>query len=391
MQLPEMKPEVMPSASDPGDAAKRAWRSRPLLVLVCGLSGVLLYFAQAAFIPVALALLFAVVLSSPVEALHRQGLPRSVSAILILMIFLGASGGAVNLLWEPAQQWLAGAPRIVKIIEQKVGPMARVLRRIDAVVYSAGHLTEAGRSTKPTQTRATPAPGASGGLLLGTSTALVALTTVVVLTLFLLAGGPPMLGRMTASLASDAHSTRVLQVIDAVRSELGRYYGTIALINLGLGLATGLGMMALGMPNPVLWGALAAVLNFIPYVGSATTLVVLSVVAIVSFDSVGRVLAVGATYLGLATIEGQIVQPLLLGRRLELSPIIVFLALWFGGWFWGIAGVVIAVPCLVALKVAAEHSAHGTPLVEFLSPSTAKRLNPAARKRITRRVAKALG
>jgi predicted PurR-regulated permease PerM len=150
-------------------------------------------------------------------------------------------------------------------------------------------------------------------------------------------------------------------------------------------------MMALGMPNPVLWGALAAVLNFIPYVGSATTLVVLSVVAIVSFDSVGRVLAVAATYLGLATIEGQILQPLLLGRRLELSPIIVFLALWFGGWFWGIAGVVMAVPCLVALKVAAEHSVHGTPLVEFLSPSIAKRLIPAARKRIARRVAKALG
>ena len=93
-----------------------------------------------------------------------------------------------------------------------------------------------------------------------------------------------------------------------------------------------------------------------------------------------------ATYLGLATIEGQIVQPLLVGRRLELNPIIVFLALWFGGWFWGIAGIVIAVPCLVALKVAAEHSVRGTPLVEFLSPSPAKRFNLAARKRIVRRV-----
>jgi hypothetical protein len=93
-------------------------------------------------------------------------LPRSVSAILILMILLGATGGAVNLLWEPAQQWLAGAPRIVKTIEQKLGPVTRVLRRIDAVTDRAGHLADTGASTTPTLTEATPAQSASGGFLL---------------------------------------------------------------------------------------------------------------------------------------------------------------------------------------------------------------------------------
>ena len=377
-----MKPEEMPDASALPDVTRTAWRSRSLWVLVFGLCGVLLYFAHAAFIPVALALLFALVLSSPVEALHRHGLPRSVSATLILVIFLGVTGGAVNLLWEPAQQWLAGAPRIVRTIEQKVGPVTRILRRIDAVTDRAGHLADAGAGSTPTL--AQPSVSASGGLLLETRTALVSLLTIVISTLFLLTGGPPMLGRMTAALGSNAHSIHVLQVIDAVRREMGRYYATLALINLGLGLATGLSMMLLGMPNPILWGALAAVLNFIPYVGSAITIIVLTIVAIVSFDGVGRVLAVSATYLVLATIEGQIVQPLLVGRRLELNPIIVFLALWFGGWFWGIAGIVMAVPCLVALKVAAEHSVHGTPLVEFLSPGVTTRFSLAAQKRIVR-------
>jgi predicted PurR-regulated permease PerM len=140
--------------------------------------------------------------------------------------------------------------------------------------------------------------------------------------------------------------------------------------------------MALGMPNPLLWGVLAGVLNFIPYVGSAMTLIVLAIVALVSFDSIGRVLAVTGTYLALATIEGQIVQPLFVGQRLKLSPIIVFLALWFGGWFWGIAGIVLAIPTLVAIKVAAEHSEHGAALVEFLSPGKSKplRLRAAALK-----------
>ena len=370
-----MKPETPTDIANLPEVTARPKSSRPLLVLVCGLCGVLLYFAHSVFIPIALALLFALVLSSPVEALHRQGLPRSVSATLILMIFLGLTGAAVDRLWEPAQQWLAGAPRTAKIIAQKVGPVARVMRRIDAVTDRAEHLTDTGAEAPAVSTKPTPTPSASAGLILETRTALAAVVTITILTLFLLAGGPPMLARMTASLARDMHSTHVLKVIEAVRSEVGRYYATLAIINLGLALATGLAMMALGMPNPVLWGALAGVLNFIPYVGSAATLIVLVIVAFVSFDGVGRVLAVGATYLGIATIEGQIVQPLLVGHRLDLSPIIVFLALWFGGWFWGIAGVVLAVPSLVALKVVAEHSKQGTPLVAFLSPSMAKRFH----------------
>jgi predicted PurR-regulated permease PerM len=359
---------------DLGNPAPRPRSSRALLALVCGLCGVLLYFAHSVFIPIALALLIALVLSSPVEALHRQGLSRSVSATLILVTFIGLTGAAVDRLWEPAQQWLAGAPRTAKIIEQKLGPVARVLRRIDAVTDRAEHLTDAAAGASAAA-KPGPSTSASEGLLLETRSALVAMLTITILTLFLLAGGPPMLARMTASLARDVHSTHILKVIEAVRSEVARYYATIAVINLGLALATGVAMMALGMPNPVLWGALAGVLNFIPYVGSAATLVVLVIVAFVSFDGAGHVLAVGATYLGLATIEGQIVQPLLVGHRLDLSPIIVFLALWFGGWFWGIAGIVLAVPSLVALKVVAEHSKHGTPMVAFLSPSMAKQFH----------------
>jgi predicted PurR-regulated permease PerM len=216
-------------------------------------------------------------------------------------------------------------------------------------------------------------------LLLQTRSALVATVTVIILTLFFLAGGAPMLARMTSAFAGDLHSTQVLKVIDAVRSELGRYYATIGLINAGLALATGLAMLALGMPNPILWGVLAGVLNFIPYVGSATTLVVLTVVAFVSFDNVGHVLAVSGAYLGLATIEGQLVQPLLVGHRLDLSPVIVFLALWLGGWFWGVAGVVLAVPSLLALKVVAQHSGRGVPLLEFLSPNFTKRFKSLKR------------
>jgi len=333
---------------------------------------VLLYFAHAAFIPVALALLFALVLSSPVEGLHRKGLPRSLSAVLILSTVVGVAAVAVSLLWAPAQEWLAAAPRTVKTIEEKFRPTADVIHQIDAVTDRAGRITDGGEGGAGSPSRVTLVPVEPGGFLLETRDVMVAMVTVIILTLFLLAGGPPVLARMTAALASDAQATHVLKVIGSVRSEVGRYYATIAGINLGLAVATALVMWALGMPNPYLWGVVAGVLNFIPYVGSALTLVILTVVAFVSFKGIGGVFAVSFSYLGLATLEGQVVQPLLVGQRLELNPIIVFLALWFGGWLWGIAGIVIAVPALVALKVAAEHSEHGSPLVAFLSPSSTR-------------------
>jgi predicted PurR-regulated permease PerM len=193
--------------------------------------------------------------------------------------------------------------------------------------------------------------------------------TFIIVTLFLLTGGPPMMARMSAALFNDTNAARVLKIIDAVRSEVGRFYATTALINLTLGCATTLVMMLLGMPTPYLWGGLAAILNFIPYAGSFTTLVIVTLVAFVTFDNLGHVALVSGSYLVLATIEGQIIQPLLVGRRLALNPLLVFLALWFGGFFWGIAGIALATPVLVALKVVAEHSTNGKALMEFLGPN----------------------
>jgi predicted PurR-regulated permease PerM len=357
------------------DNTERPRSPGSLIVLVSGLAGTLLFFAHAAFIPIALAILFALLLSGPVEALNRRGLPRTVSALLILIIFLTIVTTTVDLLWTPAQSWLAAAPRTSQIIQRKIGPAAKIMQRIGALSDRAGHLTDGGNGSAAGQKPAV-APVESAGFLVATREALIAAMTVIILTLFLLAAGPSVLARMSAAFAKDTKATHVLQVIEAVRAEVGRYYATITLINLGLGLATFGSMMALGMPNPVLWGVIAGVLNFIPYVGSATTFVILAIVALVSFEGIGRVLAVTGSYLALATLEGQVVQPLLVGQRLELNPIIVFLALWFAGWFWGISGIILAIPSLVALKVVAEHSQHGTPLLEFLSPSKVKRFNP---------------
>jgi predicted PurR-regulated permease PerM len=130
------------------------------------------------------------------------------------------------------------------------------------------------------------------------------------------------------------------------------------------------------MPNPFLWGTIAGLLNFIPYAGSTATLILLTLVATVSFDGLGRVVAVAGSFLGLVAVEGQLIQPLLVGRRLQLNPMLVFLSLWFGGLFWGIAGIVLATPTLVALKVIAKRSEGGRPLLNFLSPAASPDPDP---------------
>ena len=363
-------PPPDPSATSPRYLARA---SRALLVLATVTVGALLYFGHEVFIPVALALLFAMVLSNAVEGLHRLGLPRAVSAFLMLLILVTGIGAATDALIEPAQKWLASVPSTLQVVERKIRPVERWMHRLEGLTHRAG---EMGGARAPMPGPGTPpaAPLSGSEVLSATGATLTDIVTIVILTLFLLSGGPPMLARMAASLGSDLQAVHALRAIDAIRSELGRYYGIIALINIGLGAATAVAMLLLGVPNPYLWGAVAAVLNFIPYVGSATTLLLLAVVALVSFDDLGHVFGAVGSYLALATIEGQVVQPLLVGRRLDLNPILVFLAVWFGGWFWGVAGIVIAVPTLVALKVAATHSEHAGAVVAFLSPSGSKAL-----------------
>jgi predicted PurR-regulated permease PerM len=207
-------------------------------------------------------------------------------------------------------------------------------------------------------------------LIFDTGGAAVAGTlTFVIVTLFLLTGGPPMMARMAAAFTDNLHSSSVRNIIEKVREEVGYFYRTTTLINLGLGLATGVAMWAWSMPTPYLWGAMAALLNYIPYAGPGTTLLVITVVGLVSFDTLGHVVGVAGSYVAIALIEGQVVQPLLVGRRMEVNPLLIFLALWFGGLFWGIAGIVLATPTLVALKVIAENTRSGKPMMEFLGPN----------------------
>jgi predicted PurR-regulated permease PerM len=228
-------------------------------------------------------------------------------------------------MWTPGQKWFAKAPQTMTTIRQKVSPIARFMNHMDDLRKNAGNLGAQGHAAPGAPAAATeraPALIANVG-----APAIASLLTFVIGTLFLLAGGPPMMARMTAAFVDNLKASYVLNIIEKVRAEVGHFYLVTTLINVGLGLATGFAMWAWGISTPFLWGALAAVLNYIPYAGPGCTLLLVTVVATVSFCTLRHVLGVGGTYVVIAMIEGQVAQPLLVGRRLEINPLLIFLGL----------------------------------------------------------------
>src|SRR6185436_17590569 len=337
------------------------------LVAIMG-AGAVLYFAQDVLIPVALAIFLALLLTPAVDRLQRLGLRRGFAVAVIMAAVLGLGAAAVNAAWEPATEWLQRAPQTMRKIDPRLQPLREMFARVDAVAERAGRLAQSQPSANPPAIL-TPAAAPAESTAISLTKSLLEGLTVIPLTLFFLLGGPPLLARMGASLSGNEASARTLRLTEAIRFEVGRYFGTVALINIGLGICTALAMYALDMPNAILWGLLVAVFNFVPYLGPIAAFFILSVAALVTFDSLGRALAVPGVFLCLHLIEGQIVQPLTVGRRFEVNALVVLLAVWFGYGFWGIPGMVLAMPVVVAIKVAAQYQPNWRTVRDFLSPN----------------------
>ena len=329
----------------------RAASSMSLRVLAWMAVGTILYFCKPAIAPILFSMLIALLLSPVVDSLERNHIPRSIASLGIICILLAAFAVIVDAAWSPAQRWVQNAPEVLQSIEKKIRPVQLIVARIDSITTRATTIasgpvatTEAGK-VAPKPSDINPISTAR--------TFLIDTVTISILTLFLLIGGSNTLRAVEDALqGGEAHTC--MRVIESVRSELSRYYLTLAMINICLGTAVGCAMAWWGLPSPWLWGIMSAALNFIPYIGPAVSLAILTIVALVTFEGYGNAIGVASTFLFLTTIEGQLVQPLLVGFRLNLNPIVLFVAIWLGGWFWGVVGIFLTMPTLVILKEVAN-------------------------------------
>ena len=328
-----------------------------------------LYVARTVILPVVVAILASFLLRGPVRRLRRHGIREPVGAAVVVFGLVVTIAGLLFLLSGPAMNWINRAPQALAEVERKVRTVTRSMTKMAATAERMEEMAagKAPGSSKTPVVVATTRPGFLSRAFGSVASLVVAGLSVTFLTFFLLASGDLFMRKLMKVLPYNAHHRGVpKQISDEVEVAVAGYLRTSILINIGLGIATWLVLMLLEMPNAALWGAMAAMLNFIPYLGALLTVAVLSVAAITVFDTISHALLVPAAFLFLNMIESNLVTPTLLGRQFPLNTVALFVGVMLWGFVWGVPGAILAVPIMVTLKILTDRVPALRPFGEFL-------------------------
>lgn len=325
-----------------------------------------LYVGRVFFLPLVIALLLDRLLSPVVKALRRLRIPSPAGAAIVLAVLVGATGASLYYMSYPASQWVERAPENIRAAEIKLRALIEPVERVQAAAKEVQEAAQGAVGNGDAETIAIERPSLAESVLGQTQSFLVGALVTFFLLYFLLAAGDRFLRTLVHVLPHLKEQRKAVEITHRIDEALSTYLLTAAAINVGLGAAVALAMYLLGMPNPELWGMLAAFLNFIAYIGPIITTTVIGLVALVSFDTVGQAIIPPLTYFTINALEGYLVTPFVMGRRLTLNPLFIFLSVVFWGWMWGIAGGLLAVPLLVAFKIFCDNIAALKPIGEFL-------------------------
>ena len=332
-----------------------------LVVLTIGF-----YFAKEVILPLVMGTLLALTLSPLVRGLQRIGLAPAITATAMIVLVATVIGGSVLLLRGPVSTWIDDAPRLEQQLKEKLKAFASSVKFMKEASDQVDQITT-GLSDPAVQQVVVKSP-ALLSLAVSNVMSVVATTLVtLVLALFLLASGDLFYVKLIDAFPRFGDKKRALRIVYGIERSVSRYLLLVTMINAILGLVIGAGLWAIGMPQPMVWALVAFFVNFLPYVGPLLGAGLAAAVAVVSFDHLGQAALAPILYLTATTIEGQFITPILLGRRLELNTVSVFVTVVFWGWLWGIAGALIAVPFLVCLKVICDNVASLNTLGSFLS------------------------
>jgi predicted PurR-regulated permease PerM len=355
---------------DPAEA--RRSEPRPFDVRSFSLTGLFvlgllytLHTARGFLVPVVLAVLLFTLLNPLVRRLKRMRIPAQVSAVLILFVLGSALYLGIQSLLPPATQWIRAAPRSLDGAQKKIERLLRPVRQMSESADKVAEATEI--DTHQETVKVEIQDKGMGATMFGETQAVLTAAFLVALLLFLLlSSGDLFLTKVIRVLPRLRDKKRAVQIARETEAQISTYLLTTTLINVAFGIAVGVAMKLLGMPNPVLWGVVATVTNYVPFVGAVACTAALMVVALIHFEGAGRSLAVGAVFQALNVLEGSVLTPHLVGPRVSLNPVVTFVAVVFWSWLWGIPGAVLAVPITATLKIVCDHSDRMAPLGEFL-------------------------
>lgn len=369
---PPEHPEADTIVSEPRTGNGERWRNRLLAAVLALLLLYTFVLAETLIVPVLLAVLLSLLLAPAVRKLCRWYVPRVVASFLVLGAVLAGMVFALMMLAGPAQEFLGKAPQGLQRIERTVSewrkPIEEVSRRASQSLDRITQLAEGPKQTAPTPVQSSP--GVLSRVLATMPVAVAGLVIIVFLTFLLLLYGDAILHKVASLMPRFQDRRRLVQMTRHTQHQLSSYVLSITLINIGLGLVVAGVLALMGLDTPWLWGGMAAILNFAPYIGAAIGALLLTLAGFAQFSDPGYAIMIPLAFILIQIIEGQLITPLILGRRLALDPVIVFLSLMLLGWLWGVVGLLMAVPLLTCLRICAEQVRGWHPLAKLLGPAS---------------------
>ena len=357
----EIGPTAAPAAAEPvplSPEAQERLAEMPLprnlqTLLLAGIFGILLlfalYFTGEIVLPIIFAFILYLVLQPLMRGAARLRIPKPLAALIIILVIFGGVGALGFTLSGPAADWISKAPGSLRRIEDRLFLLKQPIANLQSVTKQVDKITEG--SSAPTQAVAVAAPGVSSLLLSGTRTMLVGLVTTLILLFFLLASGDLFLRRVVEILPTLSNKKQAVEISREIESNISSYLATISAMNLCVGILTGIACYLCGLSDPILWGTVAFLLNFVPILGPLCGVVLLLLAGLLTFDLIWQAVLLAGIYLLIHIAEGEVVTPMLLARRFILNPVLVIVSLFFWYWMWGIAGALLAVPMLATVKI----------------------------------------
>ena len=358
---PEPPPESDDSPPPEGEAEvslpprRVNWAQVAFLVLG---SVAFLYFARPVLLPLVLALMCATALRPIVRWLTAIKLPTPLAAAIVFCLLLALGAFGLGQIERPAAQWINDAPQHLTVIRQRflrLFPKAlHISEAVDAMTQVVKiPPSKKGQDNVPVVEVREPPRGA-GSILNWTGTLLGGLLEVLVLTYLLLAAGDLFLQKIVRVTPTLRGKIQAVEITKEIQHGISLYLFSISIINVAIGTLLAIAFSLLNVPNAIMWGVMAAVLNFVPYFGPICGVILLAAVGLLTFDNPIQGLLPPGIYLCLHLVESNVITPILLGKRFTLNPVAIFVSLMIWLWLWGVPGALLAVPILVSVKVVCD-------------------------------------
>jgi len=302
------------------------------------------------FLPVTAALVIAIALVPLLEWLERRGLPSSLAALMCVILFLGIANVAVASIILPASDWFALLPQRIMRIRTNLSPLIEIYASLERFINETT-ATLARGSGHSARTVTVETPNSLLDIVASSAPfAIIQMFFAILVVYFFLSGWTRMRRRTISSRGSFSSAMTTARVIQRMVDATSAYLATITVINLALGSTVALALWVVGMPTPLMWGGIVALLNYVPYLGPIAAALLLAFGGLMTFADPWYALVPAAIFVAIHLIEANVLTPMLVGRRLTINPLLILVALSFWGWVWGTTGALLAVPLLIIFR-----------------------------------------